>query len=221
MKKIIKIILFLGMLVSILLSCTLGNEDTDGTGKLVLSFPMTQSRTLLPDISMEAVSYDVNGTGPNGTTFSVTSDQTTVSIDKLDFGEWTVTVDAKNIDGTIIGSGQTTCIVHVGETTAALFPEVAKLTQDIGFVKFTRRLVHTHGVKVGHFWEEVRAVAIAANHPSAVTEHANDATVLPVSFFVHVRLFEQAQEVFSHGLSFGYLFHVRNKAWPGPLFQLI
>ena len=111
--------------------------------------------------------------------------------------------------------------MHVGETTAAFIPDVAKPSEDVGSVEFTRRLVHTHGVKVGHFWEEVRPVAIAADDASTITQHAHDAAVLPVSFFVHVGLFEQAQEVFSHGLPLGYLFYVRDKAWPGPLFQLI
>ena len=82
--------------------------------------------------------------------------------------------------------------MHVGETTAAFFPDVAKPSEDVGSVEFTRRLVDTHGVKVGHFWEEVRPVAIAADDASTITQHAHDAAVLPVSFFVHVGLFEQA-----------------------------
>lgn len=117
MKKMFTGILLTLMVFGLILSCTFQTEKPEKTGTLALSFPMAQSRTLLPDIDMTPVRYDITGTGPDGATFSVTSDQTTVEIPGLDFGDWSVFVDAVNADEIIIGHGSGTCTVHVGETT--------------------------------------------------------------------------------------------------------
>lgn len=88
------------------------------TGSLTISVGDAVSRTLLPAISMDPASYDISGTGPNGATFAQTvTGSSSLTIDRLTFGDWTVTVTAKNADGTAIGAGTSTATVHSNATS--------------------------------------------------------------------------------------------------------
>jgi hypothetical protein len=75
------------------------------------------ARTLLPPISMDAASYTVIGDGPNGATFSRSTSGDPVTVEELPFGTWTVTVNALNKDGTVIGQGQAVATVSPGQNT--------------------------------------------------------------------------------------------------------
>jgi len=75
------------------------------------------SQTLLPPISMTPVSYTVSGSGPGGASFSQTTTGAAVTVNSLAFGSWSITVNALNADGTLIGSGQAAATVHTGQTT--------------------------------------------------------------------------------------------------------
>jgi hypothetical protein len=75
------------------------------------------SQTLLPPISMTPVSYTISGSGPGGATFSQTTTGGSVTVNSLAFGSWSITVNAMNADGTLIGSGQAAASVHTGQTT--------------------------------------------------------------------------------------------------------
>jgi hypothetical protein len=83
--------------------------DGGTTGVLVLTFKLTSSllQTLAPDISMQIASYDIVGTGPDSHTFSETSTNGLLKLSGLVPGYWTIAVDARNSEGTIIGHGQT------------------------------------------------------------------------------------------------------------------
>ena len=73
-------------------------------------------RTLLPQLDMTAASYSVSGVGPGGATFSQGSSGGLVTVNGLAFGSWSVTVNALNAAGTVIGIGQATVTVHTGQT---------------------------------------------------------------------------------------------------------
>ena len=76
------------------------------------------ARTLLPAIDMTAASFTVSGIGPDGSTFSQSTSGAPVTVQALAFGPWSVTVNALNGAGTIIGSGQAAVTVHTGQTAA-------------------------------------------------------------------------------------------------------
>jgi hypothetical protein len=93
------------------------SENEEGKANLLLNISSGfQPKTLLPDIDMTPFNYDIVGSGPNGTSFNVTTEQTPVEISSLDPGEWTVTVNAKNIDGTIISMGKESISLNAGNT---------------------------------------------------------------------------------------------------------
>ena len=86
-------------LLVFLLGCSLTPSASD-TGSLVLSFAQSGvkgAKDFLPPVDMNIASWDVQGSGPGGATFSqlgVTSSTLTVS--SLATGNWTISVDAWN-----------------------------------------------------------------------------------------------------------------------------
>jgi hypothetical protein len=115
-------------LLGITLSCQnpfipagLGIKDpANKPGTLVVQINASVAQSLLPDIDMLPASYIVAGTGPGGATFQTSPTATSpVIITNLKYGDWTVTVDALNKDGDIIGRTQQPAIaaVHAGQNT--------------------------------------------------------------------------------------------------------
>jgi hypothetical protein len=96
------------------------------TGALVLTFKLTSLslQTLVPPISMQIVSFDVQGTGPdplNDTFSDLGNTSGVLELSELSPGLWTISVDGRNTDGTIIGHGQTDppVLVSSGQVTDA------------------------------------------------------------------------------------------------------
>ena len=92
---------------------------TGGTaGSLTVSFSPSgiANRTILPDLDMEIAGYVVSGSGPDGASFQVETSGTSVVVEKLAFGDWTVTVEARNADEVVIGSGTGNATVHTGQS---------------------------------------------------------------------------------------------------------
>ena len=111
MKKVIVGILVAIMTGIVLIGCQ-GALDFLKTGTLTLNVNEQVSRTLTPTISMAPASYLVAGAGPSGAAFSQSFPcGSSVTIPSLAFGEWTVTVTAKNSAGIAIGAGG--CVVSV------------------------------------------------------------------------------------------------------------
>lgn len=104
-----------------LLAPSCGNPDMvpEETGELAirLSGEIAGSKTILPALDMTVASFDINGIGPGSESFTLTGSMLEVQVDNLVFGEWTVTVDARNSAGTVIASGIGTGTVKTGETT--------------------------------------------------------------------------------------------------------
>ncbi len=90
----------------------------EGVGTLVVLINASAAQTLLPPIDMGAASYIVSGSGPEGSTFSQPGTTSTVTVANLKYGAWTVTVEALNAAGTVIGRGQQTTTVVTGQNTA-------------------------------------------------------------------------------------------------------
>ncbi len=94
------------VLVVLLVSCSENPGTT--TMKLILSTVSDSGeRTLLPDDSsvLEVTSYTVSGVGPNGKRFTVNGSSSSVNIEGLAVGEWTVTAKGLNKDGTDLVTG--------------------------------------------------------------------------------------------------------------------
>ena len=104
----------------ITISCTMLDPNT---GSMILGIdPGFQINTVLPDINMIPAQYEFHGEGPNGGSFDVSDDQLPVYQRGLEFGEWTITVNVKNVDGIIIAQGTQTATVHTGEVITLQIP---------------------------------------------------------------------------------------------------
>ncbi len=110
-KKMRRLMLFLGVLLlaSLLASCSENPGTT--TMKLVLSTDQNSGgRTLLPEDSsvLDVTKYSVSGTGPHGGKFTKNSDVSSVEVEGLATGSWTVIAKGLNRDGTELITGSAT-----------------------------------------------------------------------------------------------------------------
>ena len=104
-------------LVVLLLGCP-NPADLVKSGSLTVSIgDHVTARTLLPGVSMVVASFTVNGSGPNGASFSASTSSGSATFTSLAFGTWSVTVNAFNPDGTLIGQGSGSAVVQTGQTT--------------------------------------------------------------------------------------------------------
>ncbi len=109
MEKKIVFALSVVLLAAILVSCAENPGTT--TMRLILSTERAgDSRTIMPQDStlLDVTKYTVSGTGPNGKTFTRNSDSSSVEIEGLTIGEWTVTAKGLNREGTELVSGTMT-----------------------------------------------------------------------------------------------------------------
>ena len=106
-KTVVLITTFLVVVLALFVSCAENPGTT--TMKLILS-TVSESKTLLPSDSsvLDVSKYTVSGIGPNGKTFSVDSDTSSLNIDGLTIGEWTVTAKGMNSAGTELVTGSLT-----------------------------------------------------------------------------------------------------------------
>jgi hypothetical protein len=95
-----------------------GGETDAETGELLVTINSSGVKTLAPPISMTPAGYNVSGSDGNGGSFDENTDASSVTIPNLSFGTWTVTVDALNDNGTIIGRGQNQVAVDSGQTSS-------------------------------------------------------------------------------------------------------
>lgn len=74
-------------------------------GTLEIAIAGNTAKTLLPGIDMNIAGYQVQGVGPNGAIFSLSTSKTTNQVTGLVVGAWNVTVAALNGAGQNIGIG--------------------------------------------------------------------------------------------------------------------
>src|SRR5208283_2004806 len=118
-KRLVVSWLALVMASLIIVSCPnpIGSSSSMGGSLSIQLTNNINARTLLPPIDMNAASFTVSGVGPGGATFSQSTSGGSVTVSDLAFGSWSVTVNALNAGGTLIGSGQATVTVHTGQTS--------------------------------------------------------------------------------------------------------
>lgn len=113
MKRFVRLLSAASLVILVLAGCPSPIERTGKGGSLVVTMTDGVSRSLLPGISMTPASYEVTGTGPNGSSFTRTlTGSAEVTVDQLAFGTWNVAVTAKNSSGDPIGEGTGTAVVH-------------------------------------------------------------------------------------------------------------
>jgi hypothetical protein len=102
------------------ISCTMMDPNT---GSLILDIdPGYQINTVLPDIDMIPARYQFHGEGPNGGSFDINDYQLPVYQGGLEFGEWTIAVNAMNTNDIIIAQGSMSATVHTGEIITVQIP---------------------------------------------------------------------------------------------------
>ncbi len=121
-----KMIIFLSIIGILLINgCNFLNTAMNGTdtveiekGILILSIQdSVASRTISPVFDLNPVSFLVQGIGPNSESFQI-DNLTTTSSETLHLtaGDWIISVDAYNADGTAIGKGEVVSTLVAGET---------------------------------------------------------------------------------------------------------
>ena len=103
--------LFLGVLLLALLFASCSENPGTTTMKLVLSTDQESGgRTLLPEDSsvLDVTKYSVSGVGPHGGKFTKNSDVSSVEVEGLATGSWTVIAKGLNRDGTELITGSAT-----------------------------------------------------------------------------------------------------------------
>ena len=135
MQKYLKTmaVLILVVLTAVLASCSENPGTT--TMKLILSTDAgSSSRTLVPADSslMDVTKYTITGTGPNGKTFTKSTDSSSVSIEGLVIGSWTVQAKGLNREGTELVSGSATFTL-----TSSATPQTVVLNSLVGTGTFS------------------------------------------------------------------------------------
>ncbi|HEX3048780.1 MAG TPA: hypothetical protein VHY08_28790 [Bacillota bacterium] len=114
MKKMAGLLL---IMIVILSGCMGGVPNpTPKGGSLVININSAEFtiKTIEPTLDMTITTYDIYGLGPDGTSFRKENvNSSNVTIPNLAAGNWTITVDAKNDEGTVIASGYTNPPVNV------------------------------------------------------------------------------------------------------------
>lgn len=105
------------LLLVLFFSCLPPTTDTAGALTVSFSPSGVVNRSILPDTDMNIASYVVTGSGPGGASFIAETSATSVFVNGLAFGDWIVTVEAKNGDGVVIAGGAGTATVHTGESS--------------------------------------------------------------------------------------------------------
>ncbi|HEY9054241.1 MAG TPA: hypothetical protein VIO60_05425, partial [Rectinemataceae bacterium] len=91
-----------------------------GEGSLTIRVGAIMGKTLLPDVDMDIDSFDILGEGPDGETFTRTLEaEGSVTVTELGAGIWTVTVNAYNEAGQLIGSDEAEVTVAANATSYA------------------------------------------------------------------------------------------------------
>jgi N-acetylneuraminic acid mutarotase len=111
--------LLLLLLISVVLFTGCGGNISKPVGTLTLNLFQSglTTKVIQPGLDMAVASYDIFGSGPNGSNFQRTGIiGATLTLDALATGAWNITVDARNAGGIIIASGYSTVTITAGDT---------------------------------------------------------------------------------------------------------
>jgi surface protein len=118
MKKLQGLIMTLAVIALIGCQNSLTQTGSGESCSLSVSISESVSRTIVPSISMNPVSYLIDGTGPDGASFSKKITEKSLSMTNLAPGAWTISVTAYNKDGTAIGTGSAGTTVVSGSSAS-------------------------------------------------------------------------------------------------------
>ena len=94
------------VLLSLLMMLSSCAEEVAGTGTMTIMLYQNKDKTLAPDQSVETITkYIVRGTGPGGKTFTKNSTSSTVVMDGLPLGNWTLSASAYSSKSKELASG--------------------------------------------------------------------------------------------------------------------
>ena len=123
----LSVLLILGLGLS---GCSFPDSGIDANeGALVISIggEASASRSLLPNINMDPVEYQISGSGPDGASFTASSSGEDSYINGLAIGEWQISVTAMNIEGDPIGYGENTVLIE-GSKQSSVVIDIVPLT---------------------------------------------------------------------------------------------
>jgi hypothetical protein len=110
----------LGAAVFLLASCfgLLRDLQESRLGELTIRVAEEPARNMAPSADLTPVGYDVSGTGPSGATFFASFTGSSATQQGLVFGDWTIVVEGRNAEGTIVTFGTAGVKVTTGTTQA-------------------------------------------------------------------------------------------------------
>lgn len=116
MKRVVIVLTLL--MIPLLFMCSRNESET---GDCLVVFSSTdQGRTILPEISMDIVTYRITGSGPQSAVLreQTISVQSQIQLTGLAAGSWTITVYGLNQDGDIVGSGSNAVVINAGSESS-------------------------------------------------------------------------------------------------------
>lgn len=117
MKLLFRIRFLSILFVLLFYACDLTENTSNKNGSLQLEFRNKLSRSILPEISMVPTTYRILGIGPDNKEFEMEIGVDSVLVEKLSFGEWSLSIDAYNSLEVKIGLGSGNVVVHSNETS--------------------------------------------------------------------------------------------------------
>ena len=120
MKRILFVLFVILAVLTISVTSCNNEVSVETKGTLVVKISGGQSRGILPSVSMVSTGYDVSVMDASGNVVakaSLGADESSTSFE-LEEGSYKVSVDSKNTDGTVIGSGEEEIKVSAGATNS-------------------------------------------------------------------------------------------------------
>ncbi len=102
-------------LIAILVGCQPAAQTADL--HICLEHYQSSSRTITPDEPLTVTSYQVTGAGPDGTSFSITTNNTQITVSGLLTGDWDVTAIGFSDNG--VGLVQGDSVITLSNTTSS------------------------------------------------------------------------------------------------------
>lgn len=103
--------LLLPVMLCVLVLSSCAQEASNGTLRLLLH--LSDEKTLsINEMSLDVTRFSVTGSGPGGKTFAVDSTSSSVVLNGMPLGQWTVSSEGKNSKGRTVASGSSSFILE-------------------------------------------------------------------------------------------------------------
>lgn len=187
--------LIVGVLM-LAVSCSQSVGSSSSDGSVTIAIGELDAASVYGDQNLQPTSYIFSGTGPNGATFSLISDDTSTTVQSLTAGEWRISVEGVNDQDEVVLAGETVIEVQAfSDTEIELVLEpvtgvgtlrVAAEWNSEHTIEPSSRVTLTNGSGESDHW------TLSAS--GGRTEHTIED--LPTGFYrVAIQLFDQDEEV--------------------------